>query len=871
MTEIKAKKVIFKNRDGEYLLPWTEEKIGLSMFDTILKDHVLTYEESKGLALQGTWVYKEAIAGERFGYPDFYAKCLEEYNDLTNSHDIINHNYEVVGSPTITDDGVASGFNSGNYISIPNAISLSTNCKIQIPFTTTSDITTEQQIFVNTSGRYLIVKLANGKIITAIGDGTSWLANITSPSLIQQNMAFLYELIFDGEKYSVSLNGVDNGEYKTTHVIPPYNAIIGSNTSSQYWQGSIDLKQFSITVDGKEVYRAVDTIRTNQNGHKFYPMKLQDYVNSIFNTTGMAWMYGIDQENERIFLPRNVWFEQMSMDDVGKAVEAGLPNIEGYINGVLNSGNGAFAYNNAPGSKTPNAAWANPVSYGYDFDASRSSPIYGNSDTVQPNAVKKLLYICVGTSNSDTSWLNVVEQVRNGAKDIEDKRVQALSDIAVARDNIATDKASAIADIEKDRKQALTDLTNKENAGLSALANASNALRTTQITNCITEIPRTINFELSGTTVTLKAGSAAIVPDGFEEDGVTPKFQYDITTTDQTYDFWGDYTEDFIFLLEGYGSRSLSVVFPGSLYSGPTAPTVSDSFAIWYDTTNNIMQRTYNGGTNWSVASHTFPVAVVSVVAGVPTAVKYVFNGMGYIGSTLWVDKGIKGLIPNGRNEDGTLRNIEWINNTLITKTFSGNYNSAELVFDLIGTDYGTHIRMFGKDMYLDEKTNTWVNTGTGITNTGLYLVIGVYSMTSGVITSWTPKLPFRAVNYSQVDGQWVQKYAQLSTAKAVGAYTLDLSPYLPNDGYTYEVQFYIGMASANETVYTLGTKAKPWTNQTTCLWGTVKTTSNARFATGNFTLPINNRVVYSEISTSAVSSFGEVYMVGYRRLGTNA
>lgn len=61
---------------------------GLQMFDTILKDHILTYEESKGLALQGTYVYKEALAGSRYGYPDFYAKCLEEFNQATTTETV---------------------------------------------------------------------------------------------------------------------------------------------------------------------------------------------------------------------------------------------------------------------------------------------------------------------------------------------------------------------------------------------------------------------------------------------------------------------------------------------------------------------------------------------------------------------------------------------------------------------------------------------------------------------------------------------------------------------------------------------------------------------------------------------------------------
>ncbi len=58
------------------------------LFDTKLTDKVLSYEESQGWALQGTYVYKEALVGSRYGYPDFYNKCLEEYNEATNTETV---------------------------------------------------------------------------------------------------------------------------------------------------------------------------------------------------------------------------------------------------------------------------------------------------------------------------------------------------------------------------------------------------------------------------------------------------------------------------------------------------------------------------------------------------------------------------------------------------------------------------------------------------------------------------------------------------------------------------------------------------------------------------------------------------------------
>ena len=228
---------------------------GLQMFDTILKDHVLTYEESKGLALQGSYVYKEAVAGSRYGYPDFYTKCLEEYNETTATE---------------------------------------------------------------------------------------------------------------------TVNGVN--------------------------------------------------IQVHSNGHKFYDIANKTAIDEFFNTMGSAWFYGIDTDNECIFLPRNNYFEQSTGDvsEVGQNVEAGLPNITGTVNYLVServateqSGSltRTYSYNNNIKS-SDSAKGVSSLS----IDASLSNPIYGNSDTVQPNAVKKLLYICVGNT---TSYAGVTEVVNQGMEILE--------------------------------------------------------------------------------------------------------------------------------------------------------------------------------------------------------------------------------------------------------------------------------------------------------------------------------------------------------------------------------------------------------------------------------------------------------------------
>jgi len=77
-----------KNYYSKYISIKTHIKIteqiegsgGYSLFDLVQKDHLLSYEESEGFALQGTWVYKEGLSGSYYGYPDFIEKCIEEKN-----------------------------------------------------------------------------------------------------------------------------------------------------------------------------------------------------------------------------------------------------------------------------------------------------------------------------------------------------------------------------------------------------------------------------------------------------------------------------------------------------------------------------------------------------------------------------------------------------------------------------------------------------------------------------------------------------------------------------------------------------------------------------------------------------------------------
>lgn len=220
---------------------------GFSLFDVVEKDHILSFEESMGFGLLGTYVYKEPVAGSRYGYPDFYNECVAQKEAGTEE--------------TIT-----------------------------------------------------------------VGD--------------------------------VSF-----------------------------------------------------TATKNPNGHIFYDIADKATVDEIFSQRGEAWFYGVDTENERVFLPRGTRSQYtVNTDETGDYVEAGLPNIKssgsiGFTDDNPHNDVPPFIYSGSHG----NSAGGSSQDVAYSFDASTANPIYGNSDTVQPYATKKLLYIVVGNVKVQSAASDVVD------------------------------------------------------------------------------------------------------------------------------------------------------------------------------------------------------------------------------------------------------------------------------------------------------------------------------------------------------------------------------------------------------------------------------------------------------------------------------
>lgn len=171
-----------------------------------------------------------------------------------------------------------------------------------------------------------------------------------------------------------------------------------------------------------------------------------------------------------------------------------------------------------------------------------------------------------------------------------------------------------------------------------------------RVQDCILENPDRIQYSTDGATLYIEAGSLLSFP-----DGSTVKVASKITHTIE------EETTQVVFS----DGTSVFHIDEGQVFASDTAPTGYDMM-LWYDTTNKVIKYTGDAGANWT-GSYTYPIALAN-----NTGVSKCFcNGTGGCANFVWVVKGVKVLIPNGKTTGGLFNNISYTVLTDLVKTFT--------------------------------------------------------------------------------------------------------------------------------------------------------------------------------------------------------
>ena len=218
------------------------------------------------------------------GYIKSYAHSTFCGYQASNASPLDPKKFIKVGSPVITNDGIASGFSSSNYIKFPFPDVTSKNYRIDFytnykhaPSGTRQDVmgclsnSPKRMLFAITSGGAGALFLSS--------DGTTW--NITNPKsssfTLTNNKNYKFSFVRTATNYKILVTDLETNIEREFINVDSTEDLYNSNDlntlgyvatyQSAYvgYQGSIDLKQFSITVDGVPVFSGnktnIDTIK----------------------------------------------------------------------------------------------------------------------------------------------------------------------------------------------------------------------------------------------------------------------------------------------------------------------------------------------------------------------------------------------------------------------------------------------------------------------------------------------------------------------------------------------------------------------------------------------------------------------------------
>ena len=279
-------------------------------------------------------------------------------------------------------------------------------------------------------------------------------------------------------------------------------------------------------------------------------------------------------------------------------------------------------------------------------------------------------------------------------------------------------------------------------------------------TNCITEIPQDIKLELNDGVLTLKAGSKVYMPNGFEADGTTPKFDEVVVESDKTVSAasGGDAP---CMIFYNNDNKTLYYEAATKVYSG----TESTTDGTYYHTNTNIIDRTTSSTTITSVS---LPLCLCSRTSSVITSIDQTFNGFGYIGSSFYFLPNVKALLRNGKNPDGTLKNIERVVDKIYMRHVKGSSSDENFYLAIVPVECGNWwaprvyeqveeptVFSYGGALWINPLTNESKYHGASDSDTWIdypVALVGTFTRTAttGAIKNFNPKLPFRAVDYNE-------------------------------------------------------------------------------------------------------------------------
>ena len=213
------------------------------------------------------------------------------------------------------------------------------------------------------------------------------------------------------------------------------------------------LEEKSLSQETRTVLGTSSIVTYNHsNGHIYYDIADKPVVDTYFENNGIAWFYGIDEENKRIFMPRNKYFFRNSTDSAGGLNLPGAPSIN------HNHPGGSLKMNI---SGTLRAAYEGLGGTG-DFETDGYGPYNQGGQGSYPNKVKiNVNKTLSGTTANNSSVNNIYGREQNQIMVTSSNTVLYIVTGTVIRDYanvVSSELENAIADINKEKQTCINAL-----------------------------------------------------------------------------------------------------------------------------------------------------------------------------------------------------------------------------------------------------------------------------------------------------------------------------------------------------------------------------------------------------------------------------
>lgn len=586
----------------------------------------------------------------------------------------------VVGSPTVS-NGVVSGFSSANYLTLPEAFSPGSNTWEYVQRIKFSNISAQEHFIGCRNHNFPLVKLYNSKFMMYVSsNGSSW--NVASEKVgtfvPTANTYYWIKLRFTGSAYilSYSTNGstfTDDITVSSTATIKGgSNIVIGNSwTDRPLTTGTVDLTQSYIKINNKLWWQGgTGKLTLKKNSKVYVPNGWTNY--KYYKYTYANWTQPVLTAN----------------GTVGGSSYAVRVSTE-YTSDGNHRGYRAF-----DDSKTTQwEANVRNTSQWIEF----YSPVELKVSSI--NFVNRH-----SSSTTYTKWKLTVSNNGTNYTTIKTFDTGSPSNGASWSVNF---------DIPKGYKYF------KFSIGDGGALIGSNAKPSfAEITLNAKEV--TGSVESTSSDYDYKVGSGSMI---FDE--VVTSRDISIHHTHNDTRMW--------FIRHNSDNDAYSEGYPVTqCLSGSTA-SAENKEMFWYDTSSNIIKRTSDTGATWD-NYYSFPLCIYTNDGSGITSIDQVFNGFGYIGSTVYALPGVKGLAANGFNEGGTYKSVEFTisNPTVFTNPWEVDGN----LYYGYHYDSKTISNYFKNELVYDGKNNLISYKGV-VEN--ICIVAGSVTQNGGKITSLTP------------------------------------------------------------------------------------------------------------------------------------